>query len=60
MVGWMGDKHENGGWFPHVHFQLVLLQPAIADCPGVVAEQHRELGLHLYPDPRMVLGPLWP
>ena len=56
----MGDKHENGGWFPHVHFQLVLLQPAIADCPGVVAEQHRELGLHLYPDPRMVLGPLWP
>lgn len=31
----MGEKHENGNWFPHTHFQLVLLEPAIADCPGV-------------------------
>ena len=27
VIGWMGDKHENGGWFPHTHFQLMLLEP---------------------------------
>ena len=59
VLGWMGEPEENGEWFPHTHFQLIMLQPAIADCPGVVAARHRELAKLLYPDPRMVIGELW-
>ena len=59
VIGWMGDKEENGEWFPHTHFQLVRLEPVMADIPGVVAQQHRDAALAVYPDPRLVLGPLW-
>lgn len=59
VLGWMGSKTENGDWFPHVHFQLCLLEPVIADIPGVVSGSHRKLGTALYPDPRLVLGPIF-
>eukprot|EP01052_Picozoa_sp_SAG31_P018074 SAG31_NODE_1264_length_9071_cov_17.828132_5_plen_118_part_00 len=25
IIGWMGNRNENGNWFPHTHFQLVRL-----------------------------------
>ena len=25
VICWMGDKHENGGWESHLHFQLSIL-----------------------------------
>ena len=61
VIGWIGCAHDdvNGGWVPHLHFQLTLLQPRIADWPGVVAPAHRALAKQVYPDPRHVLGPLW-
>ena len=27
-LGWIGAEHENGGWSPHVHFQLSLVSQA--------------------------------
>ncbi|MGB1437964.1 MAG: peptidoglycan DD-metalloendopeptidase family protein, partial [Candidatus Poseidoniaceae archaeon] len=27
QIGTMGDEHENGGWPPHVHIQLSLIEP---------------------------------
>jgi len=61
VVGWIGQAHNdiNGGWVPHLHFQLSLLKPRIADWPGVVSKAHREVGRRVYPDPRQVLGQLW-
>ncbi len=59
VIGRMGERHENGNWFPHTHFQLSLLEPVIADMPGVVFKGHRATALRVYPDPRLVLGPLW-
>ena len=59
VIGWIGDKHENGGWPPHVHFQLSLDEPATHDMPGVVSREQHEEALRRYPDPRMVLGPLY-
>jgi murein DD-endopeptidase MepM/ murein hydrolase activator NlpD len=59
VIGRMGERHENGSWFPHTHFQLSLLEPVIADLPGVVFKGHRATALRVYPDPRLVLGPLW-
>jgi 4-aminobutyrate aminotransferase-like enzyme/Ser/Thr protein kinase RdoA (MazF antagonist) len=23
LLGWIGDSHENGGWSPHLHFQII-------------------------------------
>tara|TARA_B100000768_G_scaffold152824_1_gene148706 strand:+ start:64 stop:750 length:687 start_codon:yes stop_codon:yes gene_type:complete len=55
----MGHKQENGGWEPHVHFQLSLIEPEKPDLPGVVRREDREQALRDYPDPRLVLGPLY-
>ncbi len=59
VICWMGDKHENGGWEPHLHFQLSLVEPETHDLPGVVAPRDRQQALLDYPDPRLVLGPLY-
>ena len=59
VLGWVGDRHENGGWNPHVHVQLSLVRPAAADLPGAVSEADRAEALRIYPDPRLVLGPIY-
>jgi murein DD-endopeptidase MepM/ murein hydrolase activator NlpD len=58
-IGTIGDESENGGWFPHLHFQLSLLAPDRADLPGVVSEKDHSRAIQRYPDPRWVLGPLY-
>lgn len=55
----LGDEDVNGGWVPHLHFQLSRKDPGEADMPGVVAEKDREEALEIYPDPRIVLGDLY-
>jgi murein DD-endopeptidase MepM/ murein hydrolase activator NlpD len=59
VVGWLGEKQENGGWNPHLHFQLTLIEPTVCDLPGVVREKDRAEAICIYPDPRLVLGPLY-
>jgi len=59
VIAWVGDKHENGGWNPHLHFQLSRIKPEVCDMPGVVSEEQREEALRTYPDPRTVLGPIY-
>ncbi len=59
VIAWIGDRHENGGWNPHLHFQLSLVRPEVADLPGAVSDADRAHALTLYPDPRMVLGELY-
>eukprot|EP00966_Prymnesium_polylepis_P148582 3432355-Prymnesium_polylepis.1 len=55
----MGGVHENGGWPSHVHFQLSVVRPETHDMPGVVSASQHHAALKRYPDPRMVLGPLY-
>jgi murein DD-endopeptidase MepM/ murein hydrolase activator NlpD len=57
VIAWVGDRHENGGWPPHLHFQLSWQRPETCDMPGVVAASEREKALQLYPDPRLFLPP---
>ena len=59
VICWMGDKHENGGWESHLHFQLSLKEPETHDMPGVVSPDNRDQALRDYPDPRLVLGPIY-
>jgi peptidoglycan LD-endopeptidase LytH len=59
VIAWTGNNTENGGWKPHVHFQLSTTAPNVCDMPGVVADNQLEQALLLYPDPRIVLGPIF-
>ena len=58
-LAWLGKEHENGGWPPHLHFQLSLQEPEGYDLPGVVSQSDRATALKTYPDPRIVLGQLY-
>lgn len=58
-IGTLGTADENGGWVPHLHFQLARSAPDGADLPGVVEVDRRDEALRRYPDPRRVLGPLY-
>ena len=35
-IAFVGSEYENGGWTPHLHFQLTLTEPKSCDLPGVV------------------------
>ena len=59
QIGTLGTEEENGGWVPHLHFQLSVEDPGQADMPGVVAKNEIKEAIQTYPDPRKVLGPLY-
>ena len=58
-LGFLGNKQENGGWPPHVHFQLSLIKPNECNLPGVVSKKDHKLAQKIFPDPRLVLGELY-
>ncbi len=58
-IAWFGPENQNGGWDPHLHFQLSLIEPKTHDLPGVVSPEDRIQALRDYPDPRLILGPLY-
>lgn len=51
LVGWLGARDENGGWNPHLHWQLSWLEPLKVDLPGAVTKAHREFARKIFPDP---------
>lgn len=59
VIAWVGTKEENGGWHPHVHFQLSWVKPLKPDMPGTVNEKNLKQALETYPDPRLILGPIY-
>ncbi|RYZ94251.1 MAG: hypothetical protein EOP11_26635 [Proteobacteria bacterium] len=59
QIAWLGDESENGGWPPHLHFQLSREKPEVCDMPGTVNDEDREKALVRFPDPRLVLGPIY-
>src|SRR6266851_399288 len=53
----VGTTPENGGWAPHVHFQIILdLLELGADFPGVAYASQRGVWTALSPDPNLLLG----
>ena len=59
QIASIGTKEENGGWNPHLHFQLSYIEPHTHDLPGVVSKEKFEWARRVFPDPRMVLGQLY-
>jgi len=56
-IAGIGALEVNGGWPPHLHFQVVAdLVGCGGDFPGVARPSERELWLSLAPDPRALLG----
>ena len=57
QIASIGEHHENGGWPPHLHFQIIgdLLGHS-GDFPGVAAPSQRDRFLDLCPDPNLILG----
>lgn len=52
----IGTPQENGGWPPHLHFQIVIdLEGKIGDYPGVVDPQNAEHFLRNCPNPNHIL-----
>jgi 4-aminobutyrate aminotransferase-like enzyme len=53
----VGSTQENGGWTPHVHFQIILdLLELGADFPGVAYASQRSVWTSVSPDPNLLLG----
>jgi murein DD-endopeptidase MepM/ murein hydrolase activator NlpD len=48
----LGNSDENGGWPPHLHFQLIRdMQDLKGDYPGVCSQRDVEFYIHNCPDP---------
>jgi 4-aminobutyrate aminotransferase-like enzyme/Ser/Thr protein kinase RdoA (MazF antagonist) len=56
-LGAFGKPSENGGWTPHLHFQVATdLLNFGADFPGVARPSQADAYLALCPDPAQILG----
>jgi murein DD-endopeptidase MepM/ murein hydrolase activator NlpD len=58
-IAWVGNSEENGGWNPHLHFQISRVMPLVCDMPGAVSESDLENSLKIYLDPRKILGKIY-
>jgi 4-aminobutyrate aminotransferase-like enzyme len=53
----VGATEENGGWTPHLHFQIIVdLLELGTDFPGVGRASERGVWTSLSPDPNLLLG----
>jgi 4-aminobutyrate aminotransferase-like enzyme/Ser/Thr protein kinase RdoA (MazF antagonist) len=53
----IGTCEENGGWAPHLHFQIILdLLDLDANFPGVAYASQRAVWTSLSPDPNLLVG----
>ena len=42
-----------------LNLKKFLIKPKKCDLPGVVSQEDHEIALRAFPDPRLVLGPLY-
>ena len=57
QVGRFGAEHENGGWHPHLHLQVVLdMEGKTGDYPGVCRAGEVDRFRWNCPNPRWVIG----
>jgi 4-aminobutyrate aminotransferase-like enzyme/Ser/Thr protein kinase RdoA (MazF antagonist) len=53
----IGNYPVNGGWPPHLHFQIITdLLDRIGEFPGVARPSQREVWLSVSPDPNLIVG----
>jgi len=53
----IGEPSTNGGWPPHMHFQIILdMLDERGNFPGVARPSDRDLWTSICPDPNLMLG----
>jgi 4-aminobutyrate aminotransferase-like enzyme/Ser/Thr protein kinase RdoA (MazF antagonist) len=53
----VGSAQENGGWTPHVHFQIIFdLLDRGTDFPGIAYASQRSVWTGISPNPNLLLG----
>ncbi len=56
QIASVGEYPENGGWPPHLHFQLIIdMMGLIGDFFGVAPPSKRDVWLSICPDPNLIL-----
>lgn len=56
VIAHIGEQHENGGWYPHLHFQVIIdMEGKRGDYPGVCAEGEKEHYFANCPDPSSLI-----
>ncbi len=56
-LGKIGTYPINGGWPPHLHFQIITdLLDRVGEFPGVARPSQRDIWLSLSPDPNLIVG----
>jgi 4-aminobutyrate aminotransferase-like enzyme/Ser/Thr protein kinase RdoA (MazF antagonist) len=56
-VATLGEPHQNGGWSPHLHFQLALTTSGFGhDWPGVADPDEADLWTAICPNPAALLN----
>jgi len=57
LIGHFGQPNENGGWPPHLHFQLIMdMMDYKGDFPGVCSKEDLPKYQQLCPNPNWVMG----
>ena len=57
QIATFGEPSENGGWSPHLHFQIIMdMEGMKGDSPGVCRFSERERYLQNCPNPNNILG----
>ncbi len=55
-IATLGEPIENGGWPPHLHFQIMRYMLGWkGDFPGVAAPSKKDFFLNLCPDPNLII-----
>jgi 4-aminobutyrate aminotransferase-like enzyme/Ser/Thr protein kinase RdoA (MazF antagonist) len=56
QIGALGEPQENGGWTPHLHFQIIAdILGKRGDFPGVAAPSERDVWLSVSSDPNLIV-----
>ena len=56
QIGRVGEYPDNGGWTPHLHFQLIVdMMDEEGDLFGVAPPSKRDVWLSICPDPNLIL-----
>ena len=56
-IGRIGETDTNGGWSPHLHFQIILdMLGESGNFPGVAGPGERDIWTGICPDPNIILG----
>ncbi len=57
LLAWVGENHENGGWSPHLHFQIMHdLLGNQGDFPGACTPNDWPVMQSICPDPQLLFA----